>query len=79
MTPAKQLIDTGAARDRAADHLYTAGIRYIAALDAWIEASKGSSSHAGEVAYSQRRRRMTEMFLLRVFPERETDSNPPAE
>lgn len=78
MSAASQLKNVRSERDQAADQLYAAGLRYIAALDAWIESSKGSASRANEAAYSRHRKRMTETFLIRLFPDRAADLNRPS-
>lgn len=64
-------------RDVAADEFYRAGIKYITALDEFIDARKASRDR--ELASSRERVRLMETFLHRLFPDEFADTSSAAE
>lgn len=63
--------------DVAAEQFYLAGIRYIAALDEFIEA--GKAGHDREIVSPRERVRVMETFLHRLFPDEFADTTSGAE
>ncbi len=64
-------------RDAAAEEFYRAGIKYISALDEFIDARKASRDR--ELASSRERVRLMETFLHRLFPDEFADTSSAAE
>ena len=64
-------------RDAAAEAFYRAGIRYITALDEFIDARKASRDR--ELASARERVRVMETFLHRLFPDEFADTSSAAE
>lgn len=64
-------------RDTAADEFYRAGIKYITALDEFIDARKASRDR--ELALARERVRLMETFLHRLFPDEFADTSSAAE
>lgn len=64
-------------RDDAAEEFYRAGIKYITALDEFIDARKASRDR--ELASSRERVRLMETFLHRLFPDEFADTSSAAE
>jgi len=64
-------------RDAAADDFYRAGVKYITALDEFIDARKATRDW--ELASSRERVRLMETFLHRLFPDEFADTSSAAE
>jgi hypothetical protein len=64
-------------RDAAADEFYRAGIKYITALDEFIDARKASQDR--ELASSREHVRLMEAYLHRLFPDEFADTSSAAE
>jgi hypothetical protein len=64
-------------RDAAAEEFYRAGVRYITALDEFIDARKANSDL--EVTSSRERVRLMEAYLHRLFPDEFADTSSAAE
>lgn len=63
--------------DHAADEFYRAGIKYITALDEFIDLRK--SNRDSELDSSRERVRVMETFLHRLFPDEFADTSSAAE
>ncbi|HSB11430.1 MAG TPA: hypothetical protein VLM38_18220 [Blastocatellia bacterium] len=64
-------------RDVAAEEFYRAGVKYITALDEFIDARKVTRD--SEVVSSRERVRVMETFLHRLFPDEFADTSSAAE
>lgn len=63
--------------DAAAREFYRAGVKYITALDQFIEADK--TRRDGELSSARERVRLMEAFLHRLFPDEFADTSSAAE
>jgi hypothetical protein len=63
--------------DAAAEEFYRVGIKYISALDEFIDARKATRDR--EVTSSRERVRLMETFLHRLFPDEFADTSSAAE
>ena len=64
-------------RDAAAKAFYRAGVKYITALDEFIDARKAKSDR--ELTSSRERVRLMEAYLHRLFPDEFADTSSAAE
>lgn len=78
MTATKQISVDGMKCEETAQELYRSGIKYISALDEWIESRKTTVGNA-ELAASRERVRTMETFLHRLFPDEFADTSSAAE
>lgn len=61
-----------------AEELYRSGMKYLSALDEWIE-SRESTAGKAELLASRERVRTMETFLHRLFPDEFADTSSAAE
>jgi hypothetical protein len=71
--------DLNQRREDAAQAFYKAGIKYIAALDEWIEAQESSPAPDNGLKTARQRVRMMETYLHRLFPDEFADTSSAAE
>ena len=77
MTATKQIAaDPRKKCEKTAEVFYMAGVKYITALDEWIESGIGN---AREIEGSRERVRIMETFLHRLFPDEFADTSSAAE
>ena len=72
-------IDPKANRDQLSTEFYNTGMRYIIALDEWIESQSRESKSVQEVAIARDRKRIIENFLHKLYPDEFADTCSAAE
>jgi hypothetical protein len=77
--PQRAKIDFKKRCDSAAGEFYRAGIKYIAALDAWVEEQKSLSVPDKDLKSARQRIRVVETYLHRLFPDEFADTSSAAE
>lgn len=78
MTATKQINVDRMKCEETAEELYRSGMKYISALDRWIESRQATAANA-ELAVSRERVRTMETFLHRLFPDEFADTSSAAE
>jgi len=78
MTATKQINADRMKCENTAEDLYRSGMKYVSALDEWIESRKATAGN-GELAASRERVRIMETFLHRLFPDEFADTSSAAE
>jgi hypothetical protein len=72
-------VDPKANRDQLSSEFYNTGVRYIIALDEWIESQGQESKSVQEVAIARDRKRLLENFLRELYPDEFADTCSAAE
>lgn len=77
-TATKQVAVDRAKCEKTAEEFYRSGMKYLSALDEWIE-SRNETDGNGELAASRERVRIMETFLHKLFPDEFADTSSAAE